>query len=56
MHSTLVIIAISFFCLVYCHLVARRRGLKAPFWGAMGLLFGPLAIPFVHLLNPKNTP
>ena len=38
---------------VVCHLAARSRGLKPVFWGIMGLLFGPLAIPFVYL--PRNT-
>ena len=33
---------------VICHSVARRRGSrKVVFWTTMGILFGPLAIPFV---------
>jgi len=34
---------------VICHQVARRRGAKAVFWGTMGVIFGPFAIPFVFL-------
>lgn len=33
---------------VVCHSVARSRGSKkVVFWTTMGVLFGPLAIPFV---------
>lgn len=40
--------------MIWCHIVAKRRGLKAVFWGVMGLLFGPLAIPFVYLVKVKK--
>ncbi len=45
------IFALSIFLIsgVVCHLIAKARGLKPVFWGIMGLLFGPLAIPFVYL-------
>ncbi|HWK74997.1 MAG TPA: hypothetical protein VNQ81_12040 [Povalibacter sp.] len=34
--------------IVVCHGVARSRGSrKVVFWTTMGVLFGPLAIPFV---------
>jgi hypothetical protein len=32
-----------------CHLIAKRRGRNPAFWGVMGAIFGPLAIPFVYL-------
>ena len=32
---------------VVCNQLAKARNLKASFWTAMGLLFGPLAIVFV---------
>lgn len=32
-----------------CHFIARNRGANAVFWGVMGVLFGPLAIPFAFL-------
>jgi len=28
-----------------CHAIAKRRGGNPVFWGVMGLLFGPLAMP-----------
>ena len=54
MHSNILILATALACMVYCHMVARKRGLKPPFWGAMGLLFGPLAILFLHLSGPRK--
>ncbi len=39
---------------VACQAVAKRRGGNAVFWGLMGLLFGPLAIPFALLARPKR--
>jgi hypothetical protein len=32
-----------------CHFLAKSRGANPVFWGVMGVLFGPLAIPFVFL-------
>jgi len=39
---------------VACHAIAKRRGRNPAFWGVMGLLFGPLAIPFALLARPKR--
>jgi hypothetical protein len=39
---------------VACHAIAKRRGSNPVFWGVMGLLFGPLAIPFALLARPKR--
>lgn len=39
---------------ISCHFIAKSRGLKPVFWGAMGLVFGPLAIIFVCLAKPKS--
>jgi hypothetical protein len=39
---------------VNCHAIAKRRGGNPVFWGVMGLLFGPLAIPFAFLARPKR--
>jgi len=39
---------------VACHAIAKRRGRNPVFWGLMGLLFGPLAIPFALLAWPKR--
>jgi hypothetical protein len=37
-----------------CHAIARRRGGNPVFWGLMGLVFGPLAIPFAFLARPER--
>ena len=39
---------------VACHAIARRRGSNPVFWGLMGLLSGPIAIPFPFLARPKR--
>ncbi len=30
-----------------CHYLAGKRGANPVFWGVMGAVFGPLAIPFI---------
>jgi len=37
----------------FCHYMAKRRKSNAVFWGVMGVLFGPLAIPFVFMSKPE---
>jgi hypothetical protein len=37
-----------------CHVIAKRRGGNPVFWGLMGPLVGPLAIPFALLARPKR--
>ena len=39
---------------VACHAIAKRRGRNPVFWGLMGLLFGPLAIPFAAAARLKR--
>jgi hypothetical protein len=39
---------------IICHLVAKNRGANPVFWGVMGLVFGPLAIPFVFFSKNKK--
>lgn len=36
-----------------CHEIARRRSGNPVFWGVMGAVFGPIAIPFAFLAKPK---
>lgn len=48
-----VIVFVTFASVVACHLIAAARGGNAVFWGVMGLLFGPLAIPFAFNAKPK---
>lgn len=40
--------------IVFCHMVAKRRGANPVFWGVMAVIFGPLAIPFVFLSKKKK--
>lgn len=37
-----------------CYYVAGQRGLSKPYWIFMGVLFGPIAIPFVFLVKSKH--
>ena len=39
---------------VICHVIAGSRGRNRVLWGVLGLVFGPLAIPFVLLTHPKR--
>jgi len=43
-------------CIVVCHYTAKKRGLNPVFWGVMGGLFGPFAIPFVYMAKVKQSP
>jgi hypothetical protein len=44
-----IILLIAIASIVICHRVAKQRGSNPVFWGVMGAIFGPLAIPFVFL-------
>jgi len=39
---------------IICHSIAKKRKANAVFWGVMGGVFGPLAIPFVFLSKPND--
>ena len=41
-------------CAVICHYLAKNRGANPVFWGVMGLVFGPLAIPFVLMAKAQQ--
>ena len=45
--------AINIACIFLCHEIAKRRGASPVFWGVMGALFGPFAVPFVLLSKSK---
>lgn len=49
----IVSLAINIGCIIWCHKIAVRRGAKPVFWGLMGALFGPFAIPFALMAKPK---
>lgn len=42
--------------ILICYVVAKSRGVKPRFWGIMGFIFGPFAIPFVFFSKPKSEP
>lgn len=39
---------------ILCHYIAKSRGANPVFWGVMGVVFGPLAIPFVYMSKPDR--
>jgi len=39
---------------VICHFIAKNKNANSVFWGVMGAVFGPLAIPFA-LLSKSET-
>lgn len=48
--SALAILIVTLGSAIICHMMAKKRGKKPVFWGVMGALFGPFAIPFIFLL------
>lgn len=48
----LIFIIVFIVCAIICHLIAKSRNANAVFWGVMGAVFGPLAIPFAFLSKP----
>ena len=49
-----ILILLFIFSAVACHTIARRQGGKGIFWGVMGAVFGPLAIPFALLFSRRS--
>ena len=49
----LALLGIGIASAIMCYLIADRRGANAAFWGVMGFLFGPFALPFVFLARRK---
>lgn len=47
--SAMAILAVTLASAIICHMMAKKRGRKPVFWGVMGALFGPIAIPFIFL-------
>jgi hypothetical protein len=48
-----ILVVINIACIILCHLIAKNRGAKPVFWGMMGAIFGPFAIPFAMNAKPK---
>ena len=54
---SLVFLLLAILLFVYlARILARRKGLDPVFWGVMGALFGPLALPFILLAKPRTPP
>lgn len=57
MNSAMAIAGLVFLVsMVVCHAIAKRKGRNPVFWGLMGALLGPLAIPFVLALKGSAAP
>jgi len=54
MTAAIVIFLIFMISIIVCHMIAKKRGGNPVFWGIMGALFGPLAIPFSLMSKGKN--
>jgi len=48
------LVAINIISIFICYDIAKNRDGNTRFWGWMGLLFGPLAIPFALFCKAKN--
>ena len=51
--SIAILFSIYLVSIVVCHFLARQRGANPVFWGVMGAIFGPLAIPFVFMAKTQ---
>lgn len=49
-----VLVIVNLMSILVCHVIARRRGSRPVFWGVMGALFGPFAIPFALKSRPDG--
>lgn len=54
MPTAYALVALNIICIYLCYQGAVNRKADARFWGFMGLVFGPLALPFVFLAKPKD--
>ena len=43
------LVVLNILSIFACHYIAKKRGAKPVFWGVMGGIFGPLAIPFAFI-------
>ena len=47
-------IALNILSIFICYQIAKERGGDVRFWGWMGVLLGPFALPFVFFCKPKK--
>ena len=48
----IILVSLGFGALFY--LIAAKRKANTVFWTAMGVLFGPFALPFVFFARPRK--
>ncbi|RLW69533.1 MAG: hypothetical protein B6D71_09875 [gamma proteobacterium symbiont of Stewartia floridana] len=53
MTGLIVLLIVTLGSAILCHRIAKKRGGNGAVWGLIGLLLGPIAIPFVFLVRPK---
>jgi len=51
----LYLILLSAFFGALLYFIAAKRNANKPFWLAMGILFGPFALPFVYFARANKT-
>ena len=49
-----ILLILNVLSIFFCIYIAKSKGANTKFWGFMGLLFGPLAIPFVFFSTEKE--
>ena len=49
-----ILIVLNIASIFACHYIAKSRGAKPAFWGVLGAVFGPLAIPFALMAKPRS--
>ena len=50
------LVVVNIMSVYLCYIIAKDRGVNPRFWGWMGLLLGPFALPFVCFVKPKPKP
>ncbi|UVW35258.1 hypothetical protein NYF23_01305 [SAR92 clade bacterium H455] len=50
------LVIVNIISIFICYKIAKDCGGNARFWGWMGVVFGPFAIPFAFLSKPKAAP
>jgi len=50
-----ILIALNIASIFLCHYIAKLRGAKLVFWGVLGAIIGPLAIPFAFMAKPGTS-
>lgn len=53
MPTAYALVIINILCIMVCYQVAKGRRADVRFWGWMGVIVGPLAVPLVFFSRPK---